>query len=114
VIRPLHYLCSQIDIGYRTPNARSLYTQTGSNVLLVDYRSYGNSDEATLTEPGLRRDAQASLDWLRARTDIDHKKIFVLGSSLGGAVSIALAHSNPDKVCHTRPHPSTIPLCTCL
>jgi hypothetical protein len=38
--------------------------------------SYGNSDEATLTEPGLRRDAQAALEWCRARSDIDPKYSF--------------------------------------
>jgi len=85
------------NIGTRLPNAQHLY-HIGSNVLLVDYRGYGNS-EGSPSELGLIRDAQASLDFLRSREDIDPTKIFVYGQSLGGAVAVALAHLNPGKVC---------------
>jgi len=86
------------NIGTRLPNAKYLYQLTGSNVLLVDYRGYGNS-EGTPSEIGLIRDAQAALDFLRTRDDISPAKIFLYGQSLGGAVSIALAHLNPGKIC---------------
>ena len=40
---------------------------------------------------GLYLDAQAGLQFLRNRRDIDHKKIIIFGRSLGGAVAIYLA-----------------------
>jgi len=86
------------NIGFRIINARQLYSETGCNVLLVDYRGYGNSDGEP-SERGLNLDAQACLDYLRSRADIDSKKIFVYGSSLGGAVSVTLALHNQDKIC---------------
>lgn len=42
---------------------------------------------------GLYLDAQASLDFLRTRHDLDQKKIIVFGRSLGGAVAIHLTAS---------------------
>ena len=49
----------------------------------------------TLT--GLYLDAQAGLDFLISRRDIDNKKIILFGRSLGGAVAISLAASHPHK-----------------
>jgi pimeloyl-ACP methyl ester carboxylesterase len=86
------------NIGYRIINAYQLHSQTGSNVLLVDYRGYGNSDGEP-SERGLNLDAQACLDYIRSRNDLDAKKIFVYGSSLGGAVGITLSYHNQDKIC---------------
>ena len=40
---------------------------------------------------GLYLDAQAGLQFLCTRRDIDHRKIIVFGRSLGGAVAIHLA-----------------------
>lgn len=42
--------------------------------------------------------AQAALDHLSQRTDIDTSRIVVFGRSLGGAVGAVLAKNNPDKV----------------
>jgi len=42
--------------------------------------------------------AQACLDFLLRRRDIDHSKLFVYGQSLGGGVAVALAHANQDKI----------------
>ena len=42
---------------------------------------------------GLYLDAQAGLDFLRSRQDIDQRKIIVFGRSLGGAVAIRLTAS---------------------
>ncbi len=41
---------------------------------------------------------QAALEHLLQRTDIDPKRIFVFGRSLGGAVGSALTKRNPGKV----------------
>jgi len=67
------------------------------NVLLVSYRGYGLS-EGSPSESGFLADAQAILNHLLARNDIDKSLIFVLGTSIGGAVAIALATANPDKL----------------
>jgi len=42
--------------------------------------------------------AQAALDHLSQRSDIDTSRIVVFGRSLGGAVGAVLTKNNPDKV----------------
>ena len=66
----------------------------------MDYRGYGNSD-GTPSEHGLVADAQATLDWLLARNDIDKTRVFLHGQSLGGAVAIKCAHLFQERVCGT-------------
>ncbi|RLN48600.1 hypothetical protein BBJ29_008196 [Phytophthora kernoviae] len=85
------------DIGYRLPNAVQLYRKVGVNVLLVDYRGFGHS-EGEPSEEGLKLDAEAALDTMYARTDIDTSKLVVFGRSLGGAVSVHLAAKEPSRV----------------
>ncbi|CAD6208496.1 GSCOCG00010496001-RA-CDS [Cotesia congregata] len=55
-----------------------------------EYRGYGFS-QGTPTESGLYMDAQAGLDYLLSRNDINTNEIIVFGRSLGGAVAIDLA-----------------------
>ena len=43
-------------------------------------------------------DAQAALDYLHSRKDVNHSQIFVFGRSLGGAVALWLAHRNPGTI----------------
>jgi len=86
------------NIGFRLPNARSMYWFARANILMVDYRGYGNS-QGHPTERGLILDAQACLDFLLARQDLNHRKIFVFGQSLGGAVAITLASNNLNSIC---------------
>eukprot|EP00794_Sanderia_malayensis_P012211 gene12211-13469_t len=78
------------NIGHRLLNAHLIYMQTGCNVLLVEYRGYGKS-EGTPSEQGLYLDAEAAMNYMLSRPDIDHSKIILYGRSLGGAVAIALA-----------------------
>ena len=54
--------------------------------------------QGTPTEEGLQLDAQAALDAVWARPDVDKTRILLLGRSLGGAVSVYIAEQNPDKV----------------
>jgi len=42
--------------------------------------------------------AQAALDHLSRRSDIDTSRIVVFGRSLGGAVGAVLTRNNPEKV----------------
>ncbi|ETP52466.1 hypothetical protein, variant 1 [Phytophthora nicotianae P10297] len=85
------------NIGYRLPNAVQLFQKVGVNVLLVDYRGFGHS-EGTPSEEGIKLDAEAVLDAMHARTDIDSSKLVAFGRSLGGAVSVYLAEKEPSRV----------------
>ncbi|KAL6519202.1 Alpha/beta hydrolase domain-containing protein wav2 [Orobanche gracilis] len=67
------------------------------NVFMLSYRGYGASDGFP-SQNGITKDAQAALDHLVQRTDIDTSRIVVFGRSLGGAVGAVLARNNPDKV----------------
>ncbi|POM57615.1 Serine protease family S09X [Phytophthora palmivora] len=85
------------NIGYRLPNAVQLFRKVGVNVLLVDYRGFGHSEGAP-SEEGIKLDAEAVVDAMYARTDIDTSKLVVFGRSLGGAVSVYLAEKEPTRV----------------
>ena len=83
------------NIGFRLPNAKSLYRLCSVNLLMIEYRGYGNSS-GTPSEEGLRRDSRCALAWLRqaGRTrGIDTDNIFIFGRSLGGAVAFDVAAS---------------------
>jgi pimeloyl-ACP methyl ester carboxylesterase len=85
------------NIGLRLPNAKAFMKHVhGVHLLLVDYRGYGDSDDAVPTEEGLQRDAVAAWDYVRkelatTRNDVDATQIYVFGRSLGGAVAVSLA-----------------------
>ena len=83
------------NIGFRLPNAKSLYRLCNVNVLMLEYRGYGNSS-GTPSEEGLRRDARCALSWLRQygrARGLDPDNIFIFGRSLGGAVAFDVAAS---------------------
>jgi pimeloyl-ACP methyl ester carboxylesterase len=81
--------------GHRTPIARLLADRTNSTVVMMDYRGYGLSDPAPLqahpNEAGIKIDAEATMDYCLGREDISRLPIFVMGTSLGGAVTVYLA-----------------------
>jgi fermentation-respiration switch protein FrsA (DUF1100 family) len=62
----------------------------GWNVLTFDYRGYGTS-QGRVSRAGTIDDANAALDYLLHRTDIDTNRIVAFGQSLGAAVGIVLA-----------------------
>ncbi|HYM80716.1 MAG TPA: alpha/beta fold hydrolase [Candidatus Limnocylindria bacterium] len=72
-------------------------SRAGYAVLAIDFRSAREHRRlpTTLGHHELS-DAQAALDWLRARPDLDGHAIGVFGESLGGSVAIRLAAANPD------------------
>jgi abhydrolase domain-containing protein 13 len=80
------------NIGLRIPNAIQMLQQLGSNVLMVEYRGYGYSNNVKPTEQGLKLDAQAALLFAHEHNGIDSSQIFLFGRSLGGSVAIDLAH----------------------
>lgn len=80
------------NIGWRIPIVSHLHRYCESNVLIVGYRGYSDS-EGKPSEKGLQLDSFAVMDHVFSRNDINKDKIFVHGSSLGGAVGIyALSH----------------------
>jgi fermentation-respiration switch protein FrsA (DUF1100 family) len=68
----------------------------GFNVLALDYRGYGRS-AGSPTLPGMQLDIDAAMAALLARRDVDPKRIFILGQSLGGALAIHYAANSPRR-----------------
>lgn len=60
------------------------------NVLMYDYRGYGRS-EGTPSEEGIYTDGRAALDYVRALPGVDSSRMFLWGTSLGGAVAVEVA-----------------------
>ncbi|XP_077230464.1 alpha/beta-Hydrolases superfamily protein isoform X3 [Tasmannia lanceolata] len=85
------------NIAHRLEFVRIMLEKLQCNVFMLSYRGYGASDGFP-SQSGITRDAQAALDHLIQRSDIDTSRIVVFGRSLGGAVGSVLARNNPDKV----------------
>ncbi|CAA7395651.1 unnamed protein product [Spirodela intermedia] len=85
------------NIAHRLEYIRIMIAKLRCNVFMLSYRGYGASDGYP-SQPGITRDAQAALDHLLQRADIDTSRIVVFGRSLGGAVGSVLVRDNPDKV----------------
>lgn len=82
--------------GVNITYLRAIYTrlaETGANVLLFDYRGYGNS-EGRPSEVGTYRDAEAAYQWLR-QAGFAATNIFDYGESLGGGIATELALREP-------------------
>ena len=71
-----------------------IFNRLGLNVLIVDYRGYGQSSGKP-GEEGTYRDARASWDYLVEQRGVLPGDIVIFGRSLGGAVGAWLA-SQPD------------------
>lgn len=80
------------NIGHRLDTVR-LFHGLGLNVLLYDYRGFGNSEGET-TEAGTYLDGQAAWDWLTGEQQTDPGQIVIFGRSLGAAVAADLATRN--------------------
>lgn len=78
------------NIANRLPNIYHTVCTQSTNILIIDYRGYGNSSECEPSEEGLVIDAASSFVYLQNRVDINPKFTFIFGQSLGSAVAIAL------------------------
>jgi hypothetical protein len=78
------------NIGHRVEHLKLLYDKVGANLFIIDYRGYGRSG-GMVSEEGTYRDAEAALEYLRSRKEIDVKGIVLFGQSLGAAVAAELA-----------------------
>ncbi|USN98197.1 MAG: alpha/beta fold hydrolase [Phycisphaeraceae bacterium] len=63
----------------------------GFNVLIFDYRSYGRSEKGPLNREGLIHDAEAAVDYVMQRPDVDPDRVGIYGLSLGGTIALAAA-----------------------
>lgn len=66
----------------RLENVKILLDDLSLNIFLVEYRGYGPS-KGVPSERGLYRDAKAAFRYVTTRSDLDARKIFVFGRSLG-------------------------------
>lgn len=76
-------------VAGRLPRAALFHRALAVDVLLYDYRGYGQSSGSP-TEEGTYIDARAAYDWLVTR-GVAPARIVLFGESLGCAVSIQLA-----------------------
>ena len=67
-----------------------LFHKLGLNVLIFDYRGYGES-AGNPDEKGTYRDARAAWQYLVEQRNLPPDKIIIFGRSLGGAVAASLA-----------------------
>lgn len=68
----------------------------GVHVLMFDYRGYGKSDDGRLLRANLIADANAALDYLLTREDVDTERIGLFGWSLGGVIGLAVASEREE------------------
>jgi len=85
------------NMGYRLPNILQLHNKIHMNIFIISYRGYGES-EGEPNEEGIKLDAQAAWEYLINKSDIDKKKIFIFGRSLGGAVAIYLTEQVHNQI----------------
>lgn len=81
------------NVGDRVLHA-ALLTAGGFDVLLFDYRGYGQSSGRP-SEEGTYRDARAALRCLLEQPGVDPARVFYLGESLGGSIALDLALEHP-------------------
>jgi fermentation-respiration switch protein FrsA (DUF1100 family) len=77
------------NIAHRLDSIR-FFHERGLNVLIFDYRGYGQSTGKT-TEDGTYRDAEAAWSYLTKTRGIEPGKVILFGRSLGAAVVADLA-----------------------
>lgn len=75
------------NLGSRMDFLSEYITRVGTNVLIVAYRGYSDS-EGEPTYQGLQNDAIAILNYVFDRKDLNRDRIFTHGRSLGGATSV--------------------------
>jgi fermentation-respiration switch protein FrsA (DUF1100 family) len=82
------------NLGTRVGQLERAHHELGVHQFIFDYRGYGHS-EGTPSERGTYLDARAALSYLQQRPEIDPGRIVYFGHSLGAAVCIELAVSDP-------------------
>jgi len=71
--------------------------RAGLNVLLLDARNHGHSDSDSFSSlPRFAEDAGAAVDWVRARSSDPHKRVALLGHSVGAGAVLFEASRRDD------------------
>ena len=83
------------NIGNNLEHALRLHNY-GFNLLLPDYRGFGNSNGGSPSEAKVYEDAEAAWQYLVRKRGVSPGKIIIYGHSLGGAVAIDLAVRHPE------------------
>ncbi|MCH7737335.1 MAG: alpha/beta hydrolase [Chloroflexi bacterium] len=82
------------NLGHRTGELALAHHLTGANIFIFDYRGYGES-EGKPSEKGTYLDSRAAMAYLSSRPEIDKDRIVYMGISLGAAVAVELALTQP-------------------
>jgi dipeptidyl aminopeptidase/acylaminoacyl peptidase len=61
---------------------------SGFNIFIFDFRGYGQSEGRAWRRGKLIADANAALDYLLTRSDVDARRIGMYGQSLGGSIGL--------------------------
>jgi len=91
------------NIGHRLENIRDMHTKLKANVLILDYRGYGDSEDGGgPCQAGFLMDAEAAYRWLVERirnpptpscpARMSTDRIVLFGRSIGGCVATILMH----------------------
>jgi len=89
------------NMGIRLPNVEQIHCHLKCNIFMVSYRGYGNST-GTPNEVGLCIDGKNTVEYVLKHApelQINPKKIFLFGRSLGGAVAAQTAKHFEDQLC---------------
>lgn len=89
--RPVLVYChGNADCVSQLAQVARIFYDFGFDALIFDYRDYGNSQKAPVSEEALDRDALAAYRWVQAR-GIPEKRMFLWGHSLGSSVAAQVA-----------------------
>jgi pimeloyl-ACP methyl ester carboxylesterase len=83
-------------LEYEANREAKVFEQMGANLLLVDYRGYGNSSPLQPSGATTRNDALAALHYLERERHIEPAKIVLFGWSIGSGVATQLAVDAPE------------------
>ena len=74
--------------------------KAGYQVLLLDYRGFGQSDGIPKL-PDIFLDIDAAVDWMSTSVQIQQKPFFILGQSIGASLMLhdAARHTNNPRLC---------------
>lgn len=72
------------------------FRQLGFSVLVVDYRGYGQSKDNFPSESQVYQDAEAAWNYSETVRQIPPQQILIYGESLGGAIALNLAVTQPE------------------
>ena len=83
------------NISHNLEHAARLH-QMGFNLLLVDYRGFGESAGGQASEAKVYEDAETAWQYLIQQQHISASQTFIYGHSLGGAIATELALHHPE------------------